>query len=168
MPHASSGNLLDRFPETTFRFGIMRSRHTGDTARPVNCKPCRFCDKGIKVTDWNPAKLGIWMIDGSFDRWLCHAQCFSERLVGAIPRDQMWSDAPKTPPHYLRIGEEAYCPSDGRSKWRRTGPSPERPSTLEPLQQAGMVNSAMGAPTPERGGRAKRLFSVTLISLSTR
>jgi PadR family transcriptional regulator PadR len=34
-------------------------------------------------------------------------------------------------------------------------------NTLERLEQKGMVRSAMGEPTRERGGRAKRYFSVT-------
>jgi len=32
---------------------------------------------------------------------------------------------------------------------------------LERLEQNGLVSSALGAPTPERGGRAKKYFRVT-------
>ena len=31
---------------------------------------------------------------------------------------------------------------------------------LDRLERRGYVNSAVGAPTPERGGRAKRFFSL--------
>lgn len=34
-------------------------------------------------------------------------------------------------------------------------------SALQRLEEKGMVNSEMGEPTAERGGRRKRLFSVT-------
>ena len=34
-------------------------------------------------------------------------------------------------------------------------------AALERLQQKGFVRSRLGAPTPERGGRAKRYFRVT-------
>jgi len=34
-------------------------------------------------------------------------------------------------------------------------------NTLDRLEEKGMVRSKMGDPSPQRGGRAKRLFSVT-------
>jgi len=34
-------------------------------------------------------------------------------------------------------------------------------TALERLERKGLVSSRMGEPTPERGGRAKRFFSVT-------
>jgi len=34
-------------------------------------------------------------------------------------------------------------------------------ATLERLEDKGLINSFMGEPTPERGGRAKRYFEVT-------
>src|SRR4051812_36222212 len=34
-------------------------------------------------------------------------------------------------------------------------------NTLERLEEKGLVRSAVGEPTPERGGRAKRYFSIT-------
>jgi DNA-binding PadR family transcriptional regulator len=33
--------------------------------------------------------------------------------------------------------------------------------TLHRLEERGLVRSALGEPTPERGGKAKRLFTVT-------
>ena len=34
-------------------------------------------------------------------------------------------------------------------------------NTLERLEEKGLVRSTVGQPTPERGGRAKRYFSIT-------
>jgi len=34
-------------------------------------------------------------------------------------------------------------------------------NTLERLEEKGMLQSRLGEPTPQRGGRAKRLFTVT-------
>jgi DNA-binding PadR family transcriptional regulator len=64
----------------------------------------------------------------------------------------------------LRIGKEAYgVPIAGEIE-----AATERPVTrasiytaLDRLQRMGLVTSEMGDPTPERGGRAKRFFSVT-------
>ena len=47
---------------------------------------------------------------------------------------------------------------------RRTGRSPSIGAlyaTLERLEEKGLVRSRTGAPTAERGGRAKRFFAVT-------
>src|SRR5215212_4910371 len=38
-------------------------------------------------------------------------------------------------------------------------------NTLERLEQKGLVRSSVGQPTPERGGRAKRYFSITTAGL---
>jgi PadR family transcriptional regulator len=38
-------------------------------------------------------------------------------------------------------------------------------NTLERLEQKGLVRSAMGEPTAQRGGRARRYFSVTSAGL---
>ena len=38
-------------------------------------------------------------------------------------------------------------------------------NTLERLEEKGLVRSAVGQPTPERGGRAKRYFSITTTGL---
>ncbi|WP_138485124.1 PadR family transcriptional regulator [Dyadobacter bucti] len=40
-------------------------------------------------------------------------------------------------------------------------------SALQRLEEKGMVRSAMGEPTAERGGKRKRLFSVTAYGLRT-
>ena len=40
-------------------------------------------------------------------------------------------------------------------------------SALQRLEEKGMVKSAMGEPTAERGGKRKRLFSVTAYGLRT-
>jgi len=39
-------------------------------------------------------------------------------------------------------------------------------TTLDRLEEKGLVRSQMGDPTPERGGRAKRFFTVTKLGLS--
>ena len=39
-------------------------------------------------------------------------------------------------------------------------------TTLERLERKGYVRSAMSAPTPERGGRAKRLFTIRAAGVS--
>src|SRR5262245_2686584 len=38
-------------------------------------------------------------------------------------------------------------------------------NTLERLEEKGMVRSSLGEPTAERGGRAKRYFSITAAGL---
>ena len=38
-------------------------------------------------------------------------------------------------------------------------------NTLERLEEKGLVRSTIGQPTPERGGRAKRYFSMTTAGL---
>jgi DNA-binding PadR family transcriptional regulator len=40
-------------------------------------------------------------------------------------------------------------------------------AALERLEQKGLVTSRLGDPTPERGGRAKRYFRVTLAGVRT-
>jgi DNA-binding PadR family transcriptional regulator len=64
----------------------------------------------------------------------------------------------------LRLGEQAY----GKSIWeeleKRTGHSVAIGavySSLERLERKGFVSSRVGDPTPERGGRAKRYYSIT-------
>src|ERR1700678_3749768 len=39
-------------------------------------------------------------------------------------------------------------------------------TTLDRLEEKGLVRSQMGDPTPERGGRAKRFFTVAKLGLS--
>jgi DNA-binding PadR family transcriptional regulator len=38
-------------------------------------------------------------------------------------------------------------------------------NTLDRLEEKGLVRSTVGQPTPERGGRAKRYFSITTAGL---
>lgn len=63
----------------------------------------------------------------------------------------------------VRLGEEAYGAEVAREIQRRTGrdASPGAVYTgLERLEAKGLVTSAVGEPTPERGGRRKRHFMV--------
>ena len=64
----------------------------------------------------------------------------------------------------LRVGEEAYGVPIAREIEETAG----RPvvlaavyAALDRLQERGLVESRLGDPTPERGGRAKRFFAVT-------
>src|SRR5437899_567720 len=64
----------------------------------------------------------------------------------------------------LRLGEKAY----GMRVWRELEERTGDPvtvgavyATLERLERKGLVSSRLGDPTPERGGRAKRYYSIT-------
>jgi PadR family transcriptional regulator PadR len=62
-----------------------------------------------------------------------------------------------------RIGEGAYGIAILDEVRDRTGTEAAVASVyaaLDRLQRRGLVSSAVGAPTPERGGRAKRFFSI--------
>jgi len=64
----------------------------------------------------------------------------------------------------LRVGEEAYGVPIGREIERTGGRRAALAAVytvLDRLEQRGLVTSGMGAPTPQRGGRAKRYFNVT-------
>jgi DNA-binding PadR family transcriptional regulator len=64
----------------------------------------------------------------------------------------------------LRLGEKAYGTSIWQELEERTGEAKTIGavySTLERLERRGFVSSRMGDPTPERGGRAKRYYSIT-------
>jgi DNA-binding PadR family transcriptional regulator len=64
----------------------------------------------------------------------------------------------------LRQGEEAYGVPIADAIAQSTGKQVILASvynTLERLEQKGLVKSTLGQPTPERGGRAKRYFSIT-------
>ncbi len=64
----------------------------------------------------------------------------------------------------LRLGEGAYGVSIRDEIRDRTGRALSRGaiySTITRLQRRDCLTSAMGEPTPVRGGRAKRYFSVT-------
>lgn len=64
----------------------------------------------------------------------------------------------------LRIGEEAYGVAIAREIERTCGRRvvlAAAYAALDRMEQSGLVASRLGSPTPERGGRAKRFFSVT-------
>ena len=68
----------------------------------------------------------------------------------------------------LRHGEEAYGVPVARAIEHSTGKPVILASvynTLERLEEKGLVRSTIGQPTPERGGRAKRYFSMTAAGL---
>ena len=68
----------------------------------------------------------------------------------------------------LRQGDEAYGVPIADAITQSTGKQVILASvynTLERLEQKGLVRSALGQPTPERGGRAKRYFSITAAGL---
>jgi PadR family transcriptional regulator PadR len=68
----------------------------------------------------------------------------------------------------LRVGEEAYGVPISLEIETATGRPVTRASVytaLDRLQRMGLVTSAMGDPTAERGGRAKRFFTVTAAGL---
>jgi PadR family transcriptional regulator, regulatory protein PadR len=64
----------------------------------------------------------------------------------------------------LRVGEGAYGVPISLEIEAATGSPVTRASVytaLDRLQRMGLVTSVMSDPTPERGGRAKRFFTVT-------
>jgi PadR family transcriptional regulator PadR len=64
----------------------------------------------------------------------------------------------------LRLGDDAYGVTIAQELEERTGREVVVASvyaTLERLGDRGLVTSALGDPTPERGGRAKRYFRIT-------
>lgn len=64
----------------------------------------------------------------------------------------------------VRLGEDAYGASVRREIAERTGRDVSTGAvyaTLDRLETKGLVSSAMGEPTAERGGRAKRHFRIT-------
>jgi PadR family transcriptional regulator PadR len=68
----------------------------------------------------------------------------------------------------LRHGDEAYGVPIANAIEQSTGKRVILASvynTLERLEQKGLVRSVKGDPTPERGGRAKRYFSMTAVGL---
>ena len=63
----------------------------------------------------------------------------------------------------LRLGEKAYGAAITEEVEERTGRSVNQAAaylTLRRLEEKGWVGSRMGAPTAERGGRAKRFFEL--------
>jgi len=68
----------------------------------------------------------------------------------------------------LRQGEDAYGVPIARAIEHSTGKPVILASvynTLERLEEKGLVRSTIGQPTPERGGRAKRYFSISTTGL---
>ena len=68
----------------------------------------------------------------------------------------------------LRQGEDVATGSVGEELYARTGRDPVRGTlyvTLERLERKGYVRSSMGDPSPERGGKARRLYSVSATGL---
>ena len=68
----------------------------------------------------------------------------------------------------LRHEDEAYGVPIARTIEQSTGKPVILASvynTLERLEEKGLVRSNVGRPTPERGGRAKRYFSITTAGL---
>ena len=64
----------------------------------------------------------------------------------------------------LRVGEGAYGVLIAREIERTSGRRAVLGAVyaaLDRLERHGFVSSSIGAPTPERGGRAKRFFQVT-------
>ena len=63
----------------------------------------------------------------------------------------------------MRLGDGAYAVSVRDEIRGRTGRSVSRGAvyvTLDRLERKGMLTSGLGEPTPERGGKARRLFSL--------
>jgi PadR family transcriptional regulator PadR len=63
----------------------------------------------------------------------------------------------------LRLGDEAYAVSIGDEILRCTGRTVSRGSiyiTLDRLETKGHLKSRLADPTPERGGRAKRYYTL--------
>lgn len=64
----------------------------------------------------------------------------------------------------LRLGQGAYGVTIRSEIMKRTDRTPSPGAlymTLDRLEEKGFVVSRLGDPTPQRGGRAKRYFSVT-------
>jgi PadR family transcriptional regulator PadR len=69
----------------------------------------------------------------------------------------------------LRVGENAYgVPIQAEiAACTNRKPAPGALyTTLDRLEEKGMVTSRLGDPTPQRGGRAKRFFTVTASGLA--
>jgi DNA-binding PadR family transcriptional regulator len=64
----------------------------------------------------------------------------------------------------LRVGDDAYGVPIARAIEQSSGKQVILASvynTLERLEEKGMIRSTIGQPTRERGGRAKRYFTIT-------
>src|SRR5580704_10585720 len=70
----------------------------------------------------------------------------------------------------IRLGDEAYGVPIAREIEAKGGREVSLGSiyaTLDRLETKGLVSSELGEPTPERGGRAKKYFSVTAKGMRT-
>ena len=68
----------------------------------------------------------------------------------------------------LRLGDRAYGVTIREEIHERTDREPAPGAlytTLDRLEEKGLVRSHLGEPTPERGGRAKRFFEVTALGV---
>ena len=68
----------------------------------------------------------------------------------------------------LRLAEHAYGVTIGREIEQLAKRAVTRAAlyvALDRLEERGLVRSTVGSPTPERGGRAKRYFTVTTAGL---
>ncbi len=68
----------------------------------------------------------------------------------------------------LRLGEQAYGVSIRLEIAECTGREPAPGAlytTLDRLEQKGLLTSRFGDPTPERGGRSKRYFKVSALGV---
>ena len=69
----------------------------------------------------------------------------------------------------LRLGRNAYGVTIGAEIVECTGREPAPGAlytTLDRLEEKGLVSSRLGDPTPQRGGRAKRFFKVNAKGLA--
>ncbi|MGA3096836.1 MAG: helix-turn-helix transcriptional regulator [Bryobacteraceae bacterium] len=70
----------------------------------------------------------------------------------------------------LRLGDDAYGVTIRAEISKRAGrqtASGALYTTLDRLEEKGCVMSRMGDPRPERGGRAKRFYTVTAMGLAS-
>ena len=70
----------------------------------------------------------------------------------------------------LRVGEEAYAVPVRAEIEARAGRTVARGAlytTLDRLEQKGLLKSRLGDPLPERGGRARRYYSVSQRGLAS-
>jgi len=68
----------------------------------------------------------------------------------------------------LRVGTDAYGVTIRSEITERTGRDPSPGAlytTLDRLEEKGLVTSRLGDPTPQRGGRSKRYFQVSAAGL---
>jgi PadR family transcriptional regulator PadR len=88
---------------------------------------------------------------------MCQMSSFSEKgLLGELEQLVMLA--------VMRLDENAYAVSIRDQIEARTGIDLGRGSvyvTLDRLERKGLLRSAFGEPTPERGGKAKRCFELT-------